>query len=341
MTATIRWGILGAGRIAAKMAADIAASPGSVVSAIAARDHDRAAAFALAHGIPRSYGAYRELVEGPDIDVVYIATTHGQHHEQALLALGAGKPVLVEKSFTLNAKQAAEVVAEAKARQLFCMEGMWMRLHPLVRESVQLARSGRIGEVTGVRADLSRRFGYDPADRVFDPAAGGGVLLDLGIYPATYAWLVLGRPDAIAASGSLAPTGTDVTVAMQWGYADGRVAQIFCSAAGFSPYSALITGTDGWINLQPRIMRGRSITIHTETDEELIEIPPPAGNGFGRQIAEVEQCLRAGMLESPHVPHKETIGILETIDEARRQLGVRYPTEEADATPPTWSSVRL
>jgi predicted dehydrogenase len=335
MTDPIRWGILGAGRIAAKMADDIATSPESVVGAVAARDPDRAAAFALAHDIPRSYGSYHDLVEDPDIDVVYIATTHGQHHEQALLALRAGKPVLVEKSFTLNARQAREVVAEARARHLFCMEGMWMRLQPLVQESVRLARSGRIGQVTGVRADLSRHFAYDPKDRVFDPAAGGGVLLDLGIYPATYAWLVLGRPDSIAAVGSLAPTGTDVTVALQWGYSDGRVAQIFCSAAGFSPYSVLITGTEGWITLQPRIMRGRSITVHTDTDEETIEVPPPVGKGFGPQIAEVVRCLRAGEIESPFVPHEDTIGILETIDEARRQLGVRYPVEVADglATP--------
>jgi predicted dehydrogenase len=330
MTDPIRWGILGAGRIAAKMAHDIAASPDSTVGAVAARDADRAAAFALAHDAPRSYGSYQELVEDRDIDVVYIATTHAQHHEHALLALRADKPVLVEKSFTLNARQAREVVAEARTRELFCMEAMWMRLQPLVQKSVRLAHSGRIGSVTGVRADLSRHFPYDPTDRVFDPAAGGGVLLDLGIYPATYAWLVLGRPDSIAAVGSLAPTGVDVTVGLQWGYSDGRVAQIFSSAASFSPYAVLITGTEGWITLQPRVMRGRSITIHTDTDEETIEVPPPVGNGFGPQIAEVVRCLRAGEVESPFVSHEDTIGILETIDEARRQLGVRYPVEETD-----------
>jgi predicted dehydrogenase len=154
----IRWGILGAGGIAATVGADIAATPGNVIQAVGAREADRAAAFAAAHDVPRSYGSYAELLADPDVDVVYLATTHGQHRDQALQTLRAGKPMLVEKAFTLNARQAREVVAEARARRLFCMEAMWTRLNPLIRQAVDIAHSGRIGDVVGVRADLSPRF---------------------------------------------------------------------------------------------------------------------------------------------------------------------------------------
>ena len=160
----IRWGILGAGGIASTVGRDVAATPGNEVRAVAARDADRAAAFAATNGIPKSYGSYAQLVADPEIDVVYITTTHGQHRDHALLALEAGKPLLVEKPLTLNAAQARQVVAEARKRQLFCMEAMWTRLNPLVRQAVEIAHSGRIGELVAFRGDLSRQS-LGPADK--------------------------------------------------------------------------------------------------------------------------------------------------------------------------------
>jgi predicted dehydrogenase len=330
VTQPIRWGILGAGGIAATVSLDIAATPGNVLHAVGARDADRAAAFATAHGVARSYGSYAELLADPDVDVVYVATTHGQHRDHALLALRAGKPVLVEKAFTLNAAQAREVVAEARHLRLFCMEAMWTRLNPLIRQAVEIAHSGRIGDIVGVRADLSRRFSYDPAHRLYDLAAGGGALLDLGIYPVTVAWLFLGRPDTVQALGSLSPTGSDVTTVMQWGYQDGRVAQLYCSAAGASPLAALVTGTAGWISIEPRIHRPARLVVHDAAGDEVIAAEEQTGNGYGYEVLEVERCLRAGELESPLVPLDETVAILEVLDEARRQLGVRYPADDEE-----------
>jgi predicted dehydrogenase len=324
----IRWGILGAGGIAATVGEDIQASPGSEIVAVAARDAGRASAFATKFGVPRSYGSYAELVEDSGVDIVYIATTHAQHHEQALLALRAGKPVLIEKAFALNARQAREIVAEARERQLFCMEGMWMRLHPLIRQVPRLIADGRIGDVVGVRADLSRRFEFAPDHRLYDLSAGGGALLDLGVYPTTFAYLVLGRPEVVQAVGSISPTGTDVTAAMQWKFADGRIAQIYASAAGPSPLAALVTGTNGTISVEPRIQRARRLVVTSEAGTELIECDAPPGNGFDLEIAEVERCLRAGLLESELVPLDDSVAILEVLDEARRQLGVRYPADE-------------
>lgn len=324
----IRWGILGAGKIAATVAADIAATPGNLLQAVGARDGARAAAFAEAHGVGRSYGSYVELLADPDVDVVYIATTHGQHHEQALMALEAGKPILVEKAFTLNAAQAREVVAAARARGLFCMEAMWTRFHPLIRAAVSMSAAGRIGKVIGFRGDLSHHFDFDPIHRLFDLAAGGGALLDVGVYPATVGWLFFGRPDTVQATGSLSPTGSDLTVGMQWGYRDGRLAQLYCSAVGTSPLAALITGTAGWIRVEPRIHRPERLIVRDAAGEEVIEGSPTEGNGYRLEIEEVARCLRAGELESPAVPLDETVGILEVLDEARRQLGVRYAVDE-------------
>ena len=327
----IRWGVLGAGGIAATVSADIAATPGNGLSAVAARDAGRAAAFAAAHGVPRSYGSYEELVADPEVDVVYVATTHAQHRDNALLALRAGKPVLVEKAFTLNAAQAREVVNEARLRNLFCMEAMWMRVHPLIREMLDLLAVGAIGELVGVRADLSKHFPYDPANRLYDLTVGGGALLDLGVYPATFAWLVLGRPDYQTVAGSLAPTGSDLTAALQWGYHDGRLAQIYCSAAGYSPYAALVTGTDGWLRVEGRVHHPSAITVHSSAGEQVIDAPATVGNGYGHQIAEVARCLQAGLLESPHLPLDDTIGVLEVLDDARRRLGVHYSADDEES----------
>ncbi|MGN6609503.1 MAG: Gfo/Idh/MocA family protein [Jatrophihabitans sp.] len=325
----IRWGVLGAGGIASTVGADIAASADSEIVAVGARDVGRARAFADARGIPRAYGSYAELVADPDVDVVYVATTHAQHHEHALLALRAGKPVLVEKAFTLNAGEAREVVAEARARGLFCMEALWTRLNPTIQQAVQLAGSGRIGDVVAVRADLSKLFPYDPGHRLYDPAAGGGALLDLGVYPVTLATLFLGRPDRIEAMGTLAPTGTDVTVLQQWHYDDGRLAQLYCSAAGPSPFGALVNGTDGWIGIEPRMHRPQRLVVQSGDEQEVIPAVPSPGNGYRFQVAEVERCLREGLLESPAIPLDDTVMIMEILDEVRRQLGVRYPADDA------------
>ena len=326
----IRWGILGAGGIADIVGSDIARSPGSEIVAVAARDAARAAAFAAARGIPRSYGSYAELVADADVDVVYIATTHAHHLEHALLALQAGKPVLIEKAFTLNARDARVVVAEARARNLFCMEAMWTRLNPLIRRAVALTAAGEIGDVLGVRADLSNLFPYDPVHRLYDLAAGGGALLDLGVYPATVVWMFLGRPDEVQAFGTLAPTGADLTVTQQWRYDRGPIAQLFCTAAGPSPFGGLINGSAGWISIEPRLHRPQRIVVHRGDDTEVIEAEPIPGNGYLLEVQEVERCLNEGRTESEYIPLDETVEILEVLDEVRRQIGVRYPADERE-----------
>jgi predicted dehydrogenase len=326
----VRWGFLGAGGIAGKLAQDLAGTPGNVLAAVAARDAGRAADFAdrFGAGAARPYGDYRALVEDPDVDVVYIATTHPMHREQALLAIGAGKPVLIEKPVCLNAGDAAEVFGAAEAAGVFAMEAMWMRTNPLIRQIQRLIADGAIGEVRSVRAEFGLGRPYDPAHRLYDLANGGGALLDLGVYPVTFGWLFLGKPSAQTVTGTLAPTGADATVALQWSYPDGRDAQLCCSVPVGDPGRGLIVGSEGWLQTEGRFHRPSGLLLHNAEGERRFADPlDPRLPGYRPQIEEVERCLRAGLLHSELVPPAETIAILELLDAARAELGVRYPGE--------------
>lgn len=324
----IRWGILGAGRIAAKVGADIAASAGSEVVAVGARDLDRAKTLADELGAPRAYGSYRELVRDADIDVIYVATTHAQHHEHALLALRAGRHVMVEKAFTLTERQAREVIDEARARNLFCMEAMWMRMNPLVRRAVDLVREGALGTVVAVNADHGQYFPYDPANRLFDMSAGGGALLDLGVYSAAFGWLFLGAPDTVTSTGSLTPTGADASAAMLWGYADGRFAQLSCTSGAQTPCVATVMGSDGWLSLGTPFYRPTALVVQRRGEEPEMITDALQGNGFGPEVAEVERCLAAGLTESELSPWDDTLGIMRVLDGVRAELGVHYPADD-------------
>ncbi|MGH3431597.1 MAG: Gfo/Idh/MocA family protein [Thermocrispum sp.] len=326
----VRWGILGAGRIAGKVAVDVRASPHSEIVAVAAREGERARAFAETHGVARSYGSYAELLADDEVDVVYIATTHGQHHEQALQTFDAGKPALVEKAFTLNARQAAEVINAARARELFCMEAMWMRTNRLIRTALDLVGEGRIGELRSVTADNGLLFPYDPAHRLYDLGAGGGALLDLGVYSVTFAWIFLGEPARVRATGSLSPTGSDQTMAMQWEYDDDRFAHVSCTTTAATPARGVVVGTKGSLTLGRPFYKPETLLIEqadgrTITTEEILQ--PLVGNGYGPEIAEVERCLRAGLTESPLVTLDDTLAIMRLMDRARADVGVRYAVD--------------
>ncbi|HET8601575.1 MAG TPA: Gfo/Idh/MocA family oxidoreductase [Segeticoccus sp.] len=320
----IRWGFLGAGGIADTMARTIAQTPGHEVVAVAARDPVRARAFADEHGALRAAGDYAELVEDPDVDAVYLNTTHAVHHEQLLVTIAAGKPVLCEKPLTLNADQAHAALSAARHHGVLAMEGMWMRCQPLIRRATQAAADGTIGEVVSVQARLGVRFPYDPTHRIFDAGNGGGALLDLGVYPAHLAWLFLGEPDTLQVTGCLAPTGVDAAVSLQWGYARGASAQVFCSSLGDAAPSALVVGTAGTITIDASFQDPPAITIATDAGEERVT---SGRNGFQPELEEFARCLRAGAVESELVPHTHTVGVLQVLDAARLELGVKYPQE--------------
>jgi predicted dehydrogenase len=324
----IRWGILGAGGIADTVSGDINLTDGNVVTAVAARDADRAARFAARHGATRSYGDYAALVNDDEVDVVYVTTTHPHHRAHALLAIAAGKAVLIEKPVCLNAADAREVFAAATRAGVFAMEAMWTRTNPLIRQAQQLIADGAIGEVRGLRNEFGLGLAFDPAHRLYDLDNGGGALLDLGVYPVTFAYLFLGPPDEVRTVGMLSPTGSDDTVTMEWLYGGHPGAQLWTSASIHAPNEAAILGSQGWISFLPVAYRPGGMIVHTEAGERHIDDPLAGhGHGYGPEIEEVERCLRAGLMESPLIPHADTIAILEILDDARAALGVVYPSE--------------
>ena len=296
--------------------------PGASVVAVASRSAERAASFAERFGIARAYGSYAEIIADDEVDVLYVATPHPQHHEVALAGIEAGKALLVEKTFTATVAGAEEVIAAARARKVFVMEAMWTRFQPAIVAARRLVDEGTIGEVRQVQADLGVDRPYDPKHRLFDPAQGGGAMLDLGVYPVSFAHYFLGEPASIEVVGSLAPTGVDYEAGMLLGYPDGRSASILMSLRNPTPGAARIFGTGGWIEVPPRFHHPKRIVLHQSgRDPETIE-QPPLGTGYSHELIEVTQAIQAGRTESAVMPLDDTLAVQRTLNDACEQLGV-------------------
>ena len=326
----VRWAIAGPGRIAAAVVPDFAHVPGAELVAVGSRSLDRAQRFADEHRIERAYGSYGELVDAPEVDVIYIATPHPQHLAIALAAIGAGKALLVEKTFTATLAGAEEIVAAARERGVFVMEAMWTRFQPAVVSARELVDDGAIGEVRQVQADLGVDRPYDPQDRLFDPAQGGGAMLDLGVYPVSLAQYFLGgAPDQVFTSGALAPTGVDAEAGLLLAYEDGRAATLSMSLRAPSPGMARIHGTGGFIEIPPRFHHPTRIVLQrTGQDPETIE-RPPLGVGYSHELIEVTECLRAGKTESAVMPLDDTLSVQRTLNSACESLGVFHREDDA------------
>lgn len=325
----ISWGFVGPGRIARAVAADMEHVPHARLAGVASRSQQRAAAFAQEFGADRVHDSYRGIIEDPQIDVLYIATPHPQHHAIALAAIEAGKAVLVEKAFTATVEGAQEVIDAARSRGVFAMEAMWTRFQPAVVRLRELVGDGAIGEVRYVQADLAVDKPFDPADRLFDPAQGGGAMLDLGVYVVSFAHYFLGAPDRVEVVGSLAPTGVDLEAALLLGYDDGRAATLLASLRQPSPGSARIIGTEGVIDVPPRFHHPSSIVLTPRGgDPEVIEAPA-LGGGYSHELIEVTECLRAGRTESEVMPLADTLAVQRTLNQACEALGVHHQ-EDSD-----------
>lgn len=323
----VRWGLLAAGRIANAFAEAVRRSAGGRLTAVAARDGGRAAEFAQRHGIPRAHAGYDALYADPDVDAVYISSTNPFHAEQALACIAAGKHVLVEKPMSLTVADAEAVFEASRERGVLAMEAMWTRCLPVVRDAVERVRSGQIGQVRSVHAAFTVPFGYDESHRVFDPANGGGALLDLGVYPVTLAHLVAGHPTDLQILGSTVPSGVDGLAALQWMTVEGAVVQVLCDSGSHGTTRTVIRGTEGWIELHGRVNDPESFTIHRDGHDP--EWVPGERRHFLHEVDEFHRSLRLGLLESPLVPHADTVAIMTILESARRELGVRYPQEDA------------
>ncbi|MFI9834325.1 Gfo/Idh/MocA family protein [Streptomyces sp. NPDC051913] len=328
----VRWGILATGGIAAAFTADLVDLPDAEVVAVASRSEESAKAFADRFGIERAYGEWGALAEDADIDVVYVATPHSAHRAAAGLCLEAGRNVLCEKAFTLNAREAAELVALARDRGSFLMEAMWMYCNPLVRQLKALVDDGAIGEVRSVQADFGLAGPFPPSHRLRDPAQGGGSLLDLGVYPVSFAQLLLGEPSDVAARAVLSDEGVDLQTGALLSYESGALASVHCSIIGGTATSASVTGSEGRIDVPYGFFFPDHFVLHRDgRDPEEFKADAAAGprNSLKHEAVEVMRALRAGETESPLVPLDGTLAVMRTMDAVRERIGVRYPGEVA------------
>ncbi|MEO0048816.1 MAG: hypothetical protein RL556_148 [Actinomycetota bacterium] len=325
MTNTYRWGYLAASGIAHSMAADFALA-GLKIQAVGARDIDRANEFADKFDIPTRHGSYEALVNDPEVDIVYVSTVHTMHFEHALLAINAGKHVLVEKPFTVTSAQAQKLHKAATAGKVMVLEAMWTRFLPSHLKLQELIEAGTIGQVKLVTADHSQALQH--ASRLWDPAVAGGALLDLGIYPVSFSYRILGQPNEIAAKAQLTELGVDELTSAIFEYESGAQAVFTTCMSVAGPVNAVVTGTKGRVELEKSFYNNTAWVAFDNNDNEIARyVPAHEGRGMQYQALHFEECLRQGLLTSPILPLSESVQIMQTLDAIRSQIGVRYAGE--------------
>lgn len=321
------WGIIGTGTIANLFAEGLDYLEDANILAVGSRTQASADAFARKWSADQAYGSYADLYADPEVEIVYIGTPHNFHFENVRDALNAGKHVLCEKAFTINAVEARELVHLASEKNLFLMEAMWNRFQPWYGVVNQLLSEDRIGEIHHLKADLS--FGFDVGldHRIFNLELAGGSLLDLGVYPIALASAILGPPEEILAAGHLCETGVDDQVSLIFKYGGGATAELGCSSRYLTKNNATIHGSKGYIEIHGMIVRPHLVSIQADGNE-LIEIDTtPELNGYQYEAQAVMEIVGAGQLEHPLMPLNETIQIMETMDQIRASIGVKYPGE--------------
>lgn len=323
----IRWGILGPGKIARKFAIGLQSVPDARLMAVGSRSKERAAAFAAEFNAPRVHGSYEALAADPAVDVIYVATPHPQHHETAMMCLKAGKAVLCEKPFTLNAREGGDLVAMARQQGVFLMEAMWMRFLPVIARIKEWVDLKAIGSPRMVMADFGFRAEWNPENRVLNPQLGGGALLDVGIYALSFATMVFGgEPRKITGLSHIGETGVDEQSAVVLSYGSGELALLACAVRTRTAHEARVLGTDGSIHM-PTFWHGSQATLMVDGKEPVQVNLPLQGNGYNYEAVEVGRCLREGLRESPVMPLAETLSLMRTMDELRRQWALVYPQE--------------
>jgi predicted dehydrogenase len=326
-TTGLRWGILGPGGIAQAFAKDLLLH-GFTLQAVGSRRADTAAAFAEKFNVPNVHASYEDLVADPEVDAIYIATPHPFHASQALLALEAGKHVLVEKPFTLTGAEAEAVTTRARELGLVVLEAMWTRFLPHMARLREILAEGTLGDLRSIVADHTQNLPSDPAHRLNALELGGGALLDLGIYPISFVSSVFGAPARITASATFRDTGADSAVATVFTYENDRIATTLTSSNAHGPNVASVVGTDGRIDIDSVWYAPTSFTVYNNADDVIETYTSNVvGRGMQFQALELERLVAAGELESELLPHAEMVSIMHTLDDIRRQIGVFYPGE--------------
>jgi dihydrodiol dehydrogenase / D-xylose 1-dehydrogenase (NADP) len=324
----IKWGILGPGVIAKKFVGDFKHVKNAEVIAVGSRSLENAERFAQEFQIPRAYGSYEQLVQDADVDIIYVATPHPAHKDNVMSCLRAGKSVLCEKPFSINAQEAEEMVEYAKEAKLFLMEAMWTRFLPAIVKTREWLSADLIGEVRLVKADFGFRIGWDPEHRLLNAELGGGSLLDAGIYPISFASMIFGEaPETITSNSHIGETGVDEHFSALFTYSGGRSASLNGAVRLQMRYDAFIYGTEGYIHV-PNFLFAKSadLFINGELKESFTYDGEETGYAF--EAAEATRCLQEGLTESKIMSSSETLQLMQTLDAIRQQWGLTYPSEQ-------------
>ena len=329
MKKEIRWGIIGCGGIANKFVGSAAVVDGARVVAAASRTPGKAAAFARKHQIEYAYSDYSELLENNEVDAVYIATTHNFHYENTRQALLANKPVLCEKPFTVNASEMRSLIKLAKRKQLFMMEAMWTRFLPAIVQVRKWLAEDRIGPIKQIRATFGFYFPFDPKHRLYNPDLAGGAVLDAGIYPLSFANMVMRqKPDEVKAVGEIGATGVDEQSSYLLRYESGCIAILNSAVNAWTVSRAEVIGTKGRIKIPENFINAQEAWLELKGHETVKKQFPVGDNtGFKFEIAAASDCIRNGLLENDVMPLADTLQLMETIDEIKKQLGLVYAND--------------
>lgn len=326
MTTPIRWGIVGTGAIAKAFSHALNLLEDAEIVAVGSRSQASADAFGNEFNIPNRYGSYQGVADDPAVDIAYISTIHPLHHANSLICLNAGKAVLCEKSFTMNAGELSDLIDLARLKKLFLMEAMWTRYLPAIVKVREIIAAGTIGEPLMLQADFGFQPPYDPKSRLFNRELGGGALLDIGIYPISFAFMVFGPPDYVTSHAVIGGTGVDEQAGVVFRYHDGQMAVLAMSLKVTLPCQAIITGSEGRILVHPRFWQTEKITVLVNGSETTYDLPFD-GSGYRYEAEEAMRCMRAGQLESSVMPLAESLQIMQTMDSLRATWGLRYPGE--------------
>ena len=323
----INWGIVGLGRIAHKFTQDLRLVKGARLHAVASRSLDKGAAFAEQYQATHHFGSYEELVNCPDLDVVYIATPHTQHLENSHLFLKNKIAVLCEKPLAINSQQVEKILAFAKSHDTYLMEAMWTRFFPTIKESIALVKSGVIGEMKTMRADFGFHKAWDPTDRVLKKELGGGGILDVGIYPLFLSLLFLGKPKEVIAKSTKHRSGVDDSTAITLIYENEKMASLYCSVSTLTPVEATIYGTKGSLKLHSRFHQPKTLSYGNYYEDIITKTTPHLGNGYLYEIEAVNNDIRAGKKENDLMTHQMSRDLMELLDQVRKAANITYPQD--------------
>ena len=329
----LRWGIIATGSIARAVSQDLALLQDALLYAVSSRAQDSADAFAVAYDFEKAYGdddgvpGYQRLLADDAVDVVYVATPHAQHHEIVLAALNAGKHVLCEKAFTINAREAAELIDVARNRKLFLMEAVWSRFLPSMQRAFEIAASGELGDIHWISADLGFPAPYSPTARLWAREDGGGALLDLSVYPLLWALGTLGFPQTVSATGFVNDDGVDAQNAMTLGYSHAAQVQLTSSLLAHGPRTATVAGSLGFLQSVGSINNPKELVVRVGFEEPRTELFDVVGRGYTYELREVTRCIQQGLNESPVMPLEDSLNTMRLFDGVRAQLGISYPND--------------